>query len=242
MMLKAVLPSKKIDWQSMTVQSEWDVGFPIEIVLMQASIGITELVLSNFRYRMYRYLDNTGKFKIGYGFGNPDSIYGYTEQESFAAFMKEFKKKERELKTQLPLITISQTRFDALLSLYFQTGTWKIVKSDSGIYDLYSAILEERWNLVSDMIANGNEDRQMRFAEARVMQLADYGTSRDRFWLNSDGIYNAREAYRIGIDDPIAKKQVEVAYYRITGTFLPGIPELRKREIHTRLPESIIQS
>lgn len=241
-LLKAILPNKRVEWETMTVQSEWDVNFPIEKALIQASFGITEMILANHRYRMYRYLDETNRFKIGYGYGNPDVRYGYTEEEAFAAFMKELKKKERDLQSQLPLATISQTNFDALLSLYFQTGKWRTVDSNEGTYDLYNTILTERWTLAADMIANGKTDRQMRFAEARVMKLADYGSSRDRFWLRTDGIYDARNAYKAGISDPVARRQAEYAYYRTTGGFLPNMPELKKREVIKTLPRTVIQN
>jgi len=180
---------------------------------------------------MFRNQDANMRWRIGYGFGDSNNLRGYTEPESYSEWISAFRKSQHKLRNQLPLINITQSQFDALSSLYFQTGEWRRVLSTDGTYDLYSAIKGERWLLVADMIANGM-DRSARINDAKILLLGDYSVFKGRTDKRREGIQFARNQYIIGIKDSLAKKQAEFAYYRQTGgAWLPNVAESRQRMI-----------
>jgi len=234
MALKTVSQNNRIQWETFQPINEWKLLYPFNSTAMSCSVELIPLVLSHSRFRMSRYLDNT-TYKIGYGYSDPTVNYGITEPEAYTDWIAAFKKKERDLKNQLSFVSaVTQSQFDALLSLYFLTGSWKTVVSSEGTYDIVDAIKKDEWYLVADMIANGKQDHDQRLREARILALADYNIDKDRTWLRIEGIQYARTIYSRGMNDLIAKKQLENAYYRETQAFLPTMSELKKREIANR--------
>jgi hypothetical protein len=231
-MLNTVSVARRIPWDIYPVQDEWKVNVGLYPNNIMCSQELLDSLISNYEYRLFRYYDpSSKKYKMGYGYTDPDHPYGATEAEAYADWVEEVKKKESLLQKQLPVYTITQARFDALLSLYVQTGDWRKVKGEEGTYDILTAIKGNRWLLIADMIANGN-DRSARIKEARIMQLGSYSTTPDRTRLRGAGLQYTRTQYIRGISDPFAKKQAEYAYYRQTnGAFLPNISESRKRQI-----------
>ena len=69
-------------------------------------------------------MDIGKNFKIGYGYGDATGI-GVTEAEAYSSWIEYIKDKETRFKTTLPLISMSQSHYDALFGLYCDTGTWK---------------------------------------------------------------------------------------------------------------------
>ena len=232
-MIKIVSPQYRIQWETFQPTNRFKTDFKVLTPLVTCSDELIPIVLSNSRFRMYRYTDSENNFyKIGYGYGDPSTKYGMTESEAYGEWIAEFKKKESSLQKQLPLPSITVSQFDALLSLYFLTGSWRTIESDEGTYDLSSAIKNLQWSLVADMIANGKVDRNQRQTEAKILMLGDYRTDKTRNWLRNEGVQYTRTTYIRGITDPLAKKQAEIAYYRQTmGAFLPNLTENKKREI-----------
>jgi hypothetical protein len=232
-MIKIVSPPYRIQWETFSNVDRFKSDFKVLTPLVQCSDELIPIVLSNSRFRMYRYQDTvTNFYKIGYGYGNSNTPYGMTESEAYGEWIAEFKKKESSLQKQLPIPSITVSQFDALLSLYFTTGSWRTIESDEGIYDISSAIKNMQWSLVADMIANGKVNRTQRQLEAKLLMLGDYRTDKSRNWLRNEGIQYTRTTYIRGITDALAKKQAEISYYRQTmGTYLPNLTENKKREI-----------
>lgn len=232
-MIKIVSPEYRIQWETFSNTDRFKTDFKVITPLIQCSDELIPIVLSNYRFRMYRYQDGVDNFyKIGYGYGNSNTPYGMTENEAYAEWIAEFKKKESSLQKQLPIPSITVSQFDALLSLYFTTGSWRTIESDEGIYDISSAIKNMQWSLVADMIANGKSNRTQRQLEAKILMLGDYRTDKSRNWLRNEGIQHTRTTYIRGITDNLAKKQAEISYYRQTmGAYLPNLTENKKREI-----------
>mgnify|MGYP001595599128 FL=1 len=233
-MLNFVTSNRRTAWDTYTIKDDWTVNFLIAINQLHVSDDMIKLMLSNYQYRMFRYSQDGKNFKIGYGVGDPTGI-GFTEAEAYSAWIDDLKDREWKFKQTLPLVSATQAQYDTLFSLYYNTGTWKKVTSDVGTYDVLTAILNERWLLAADMIADGKVTPTMRRAEARVLQLADYTTSKDRVFLRNEGISYALNQYTSGtIKTELSKRQCESGYYRQTTAFIPGMPLLRQRELIAR--------
>lgn len=232
-MIKIVSPQYRIQWEIFQPTNRFKTDFKVLTPSIACSEELIPIVLANSRFRMYRYTDSiTNLYKIGYGYGDTSTVYGMTESEAYGEWIAEFKKKESNLQKQLPLPSITASQFDALLSLYFLTGSWRTIEADEGTYDLNSAIKNQQWSLVADMIANGKVDRNQRQLEAKILMLGDYRTDKTRNWLRNEGVQYTRTTYIRGITDQLAKKQAEIAYYRQTmGAFLPNLTENKKRQI-----------
>lgn len=234
--------SARIQWDTFTVRDNFRVGLDVGIRVLQTSAEMIELILANnFDYRMYRYYSTDEEtYKIGYGYGNSDLPYGMTEDEAYGEWIKEFKKREDQLARQLPVNFLSQSRFDALMSLYFLTGKWRTIPSTTvpGSYDILGAIKLGNWEAVANMISDCSIDRKQRLTEARVMMLGDYSSQKTRRSVRIDGIQYARSQYAGGlITDSFTRKQAEFAYYRQTGGgYLPNTPMLRKMQIKKLYP------
>ncbi len=230
-MLNFVTENRRTAWDTYTVKDDWRVNFLIAVTQLSVSDEMLQVMLSNNEYRMFRYSIDGKNYKIGYGQGDPTGI-GFTEVEAYSEWIEYIKEKERKFKSTLPLISMSQSHYDALFSLYCDTGNWKNVTSDVGTYDVFTAIKAGRFLLAIDMIADGKVNPAMRRAEARVFQLADYTTSRTRQFLRSEGIAYALKQYTSGgITTEFSKRQCETGYYRQTTAFIPGMTALRQREL-----------
>ena len=230
-MLNFVTENRRTIWSTHTVKDDWRVNFLIALTQLSVSSDMLELMLSTKEYRMFRYSADGKNFEIGYGYGDTTGI-GVTEAEAYGAWIEYIKEKELIFKTTLPLISMSQSHYDALFGLYCDTGTWKKVTSDVGVYDVFTAVKAGRWLLATDMISDGKVNPIMRRAEAKVLQLADYTTGRTRPFLKSEGIAYALKQYTGGsITTELSKRQCESGYYRQTTAFIPGMTNLRQREL-----------
>jgi len=243
MIYKTAPTTQRIQWESFRVVDDFKVNLNVGIRVIQTSDEMIELILANnFKYRMSRYKANEDDgFNIGYGYGNSDMPYGMTEEEAYDEWIKEFKKKEDQLVRQLPLDFISQARFDSIMSLYFLTGKWRTMPTNSirgGSYDILGAIKAGQWEAVADMISDGGIDRRQRQIEAKVMMLGDYSSVKTRNSTRLEGIQYARSQYSSGfITDSFTKKQTEFAYYRQTGGgYLPNTTMNRKMQIKKIFP------
>lgn len=227
-MLKYVSdPKLRINWSDFVIKDDFAVKFRIDVYQSIVSENMLTLMLGETYYSMF---NNNGH--IGYGVGDLKKEFGYTEQEAFSEWIKQVKKKERVFRDTIPLISMSQSQYDALFSLYYHTGTWRTVQGIEGLYDLEYAVTSENWLLVSDMINAGIIEPDTRRKEARVLQLADYSTERTRAFQRNKGIQLARRVYKAGdISDQAIVRQIEFGYYRQTTAFLPRMTELRKREL-----------
>lgn len=229
-MLQNIQNELKIQWENFNIVSEWDAKFVDRTFARKASDKIIPIILSQSRYRIAKYLDKDGIYKIGYGYGDPENIKGLTEVEAYAYWIEQLKVKEKQLRNQLSVPLISQSQFDAILSLYFLTGNWRTIEGNTQNYDLSYAINTSNWELAANMLSDAKSNSDQRKKEAKIMMLADYRTEKTRNWLRFEGIQYERNRYIRGVSDTITKTQLQIGYYRQTKSFLPGMSDLEKRK------------
>jgi hypothetical protein len=231
-MLTIVAPQYRIQWETFTIQDEFAVNYRIPTNDATVSDGMADLILGHRTWTGIRKLDGTtGKYVIGYGVGDPDDVQGYTEAQAYAEWIGDLHNRQKRLVAQLPNLSITQTIFDALLSLYIDTGTWRTVQADEGTYDLAIAVKNGNWLLVADIISRGKVNNDLRKKEARVMRLGDYSFAKTRNQQVTQGVQLLRTQYVAGIANEFDKKQAEFVYFRQFGIFLPGMSQLRQRRV-----------
>jgi hypothetical protein len=231
-MLQLVEANRRIQWDTFTNQDEFATKFRVNTGIAILTEKMSNLMLSYKTWSGVRTFDTiTGDYTIGYGIGDPDDFQGYTESEAYADWIGYVRNRQKSLRAQLPIFTITQAAYDALLSLYLDTGTWRTVEADEGTYDLADAVKNSNWLLAADIISRGKVNSELRRKEAAVMQLADYTFSKDRNQQIIQGIHLLRKKYVNGIANEFDKKQAEFVYYRQLKIFLPGMSQLRQRRI-----------
>jgi hypothetical protein len=231
-MLTIVAAKYRIQWETFAVQDAFAVDYRYPVQRATMSIGMENLMLSRRTWSGIRKVDTaTGKYNIGYGVGDPDDVQGYTESQAYAEWVGDLRNRQKRLIAQLPILYVTQTIFDALLSLYIDTGTWRTVQADEGMYDLATPVKNGNWLLAADIISRGKANSELRKKEARVMRLADYSFTKTRNQQVTQGVQLLRTQYVAGIANEFDKKQTEFVYYRQFGTFLPGMTQLRQRRV-----------
>jgi phage FluMu protein gp41 len=231
-MLTIVAAQYRIQWETFTIQDAFAVDYRFPTNSATVSDGMADLILSQRTWTGIRKIDSvTGKYGIGYGVGDPDDVQGYTESQAYAEWIGDLHNRQKRLVAQLPLSSITQTIFDALLSLYIDTGTWRTVRAEEGTYDLATPVKNGNWLLVADIISRGKINGELRKKEARVMRLADYSFTKTRNQQVIQGVQLLRTQYVAGIANEFDKKQAEFVYFRQFGTFLPGMSQLRQRRV-----------
>jgi len=232
MILQFPDPTQRIQWDTFTVQDDFAAKFILNIGIAVVSDRMINVILSYKIWRGAKAINaDTGVEEIGYGIGDIDDVQGYTEAQAYAEWVGWVRNEQKKFRTQIPLVGITQSAYDALFSLYLDTGTWRTVEADEGTYDLADAVRNTNWLLAADIIARGNINPEMRRKEARVMQLADYNFTKDREQQARQGIQRLRKNYVAGIQDQFVRKQTEFVYYRQLGIFLPGMSNLRQRRV-----------
>jgi hypothetical protein len=189
----------------------------------------------------------TGYNNTGYGVKSTLDR-GITEQESYDIWIKLFQSTQRTLKKQLislgtsktpaGVTSISQSVYDGLMLYYWVTGTILTVTASEGIYDTKEAILSKNWSKLASMIMRSTVYKQHCIRAATVLRLADYGTSKSRTWLRTNGIYKMRANNQIGLLNNDELRQARFAYYAETLDFLPLTPDSMKRDIAKRYNET----
>lgn len=230
-MLRLVDSSRRIQWDTFTVQNEYATKFMINVGIAVVSERMIDLILSYNKWSGVRYFNEDGEYEIGYGIGDPDDEQGYTEEQSYAEWVGWLRNKQKILRAQLPIVGIPQAAYDALLSLFIDTGTWRTVASNEGTYDLADAVKNSNWLLVADIMSRGNVNSELRRKEAQVVQLGSYSSFVTRQQQRTRGVQELRTRYVNGIVNAFDKKQAEFVYYRQLGVFLPGMSQLRQRRI-----------
>ena len=147
----------------------------VPIKNLEASPAIINLLLRKITWRGYSYLDTDGVRKIGYNLTNGVDGNGLTEEESYSIWIEVFKDAERRFKEIFVLDSISQSQYDGMLSLYYLTGDWTTVGSETRKFNLYDYVKNRQWNYVATAMVNSGPNRTMRQLEAKVIMLADYG-------------------------------------------------------------------
>jgi len=205
---------------------------------LEASSSLINTILREKKWRGYSYIEN-GVRKIGYGLTAGSESDGLSEIQSYGYFIEDFKQKERNFKKLLPLNYISQSCYDALLSLYYYTGTIKTIGSESRRFDINDYVINEKWQYIASILVLTNDNRTIRQLEASIMMLADYGSQKDRTTIRSQGIQEIRTLYPNRFDDTLSLKQAEYIYYKETKRFLPLMTQSRKRQIVNQINSEI---
>jgi hypothetical protein len=234
-MLTLVESKYRIQWETFTKKDEFAVDFPINVGVVGVSADMIDVMIGYKKWSGVRQIDAaTGDYTIGYGQGDYLLQKGMTESESFAEWYGYVQNRQKILRNQIPIINIPQTIFDALVSLYLDTGRWRTVVAREGTYDLSSAIENSNWLLCADIISRGTFNPMLRRVESRVAMLADYTVNRSRQQNTIAGIHELRNSYS-GLSNEFDKLQTEFVYYRQIGAFLSGMSDLRKRRVISQL-------
>jgi hypothetical protein len=228
-------------WTDYTIRDNDLYTLEIDINDVYASDSIILIALNLNAYTGY---DNKG-------YGVKSTIdRGITEQESYDTWSQLFQTTQRTLKKQLlslgtskssgGITSLPQSVYDGMVLYYWITGTILTVTTNEGIYDTKDAILNKDWSKLASMMMRSNVYKQHCIRAATVLRLADYGTSKSRTWLRTNGIYKMRANNQIGLLNNDELRQARFAYYAETLDFLPLTPESIKRDIAKRYNETLI--
>ena len=135
-LIRLVEAQFRTQWETFTVQDDYLTKFLINTGVAIVSNEMADVILGFREWRAVQYNDvnDNGKLKIGYGVGDPDLEQGMIEVEAYAEFISDLRNKQRLVRKQLPINFIPQAVFDALVSLYVDTGTWRVVQANEGTY------------------------------------------------------------------------------------------------------------
>lgn len=227
-------------WTDYTIRDNDLYSLEIDINNVYASDSLMLIALNLNAY--------TGYDNKGYGVKSTFNR-GITEQESYDIWIQSFQSTQRIFKKQLMslgaskssgLTAISQSVYDGLMLYYWITGSVLTVTSHEGIYDTTDAILNKDWSKLASMIMRSTVYKQYCIRAATVLRLADYGKSKSRTWLRTNGIYKMRANNQIGLLNNDELRQARFAYYAETLDFLPLTPDSMKRDIAKRYNETTI--
>jgi hypothetical protein len=208
------------------------VSTQIDLINLEASQLVLNFVLRQTAWSGYRYTNpKTADLRIGYNTTVNTNGVGLTESQAYSDWIDAFKTAERKFKKLMPLTTLSQSQYDALLSLYFSTGSFTHVGTENRRFDILQYIKIRAWDYVGTALIMSGDNRPMRQGEAKILMLANYGKYTDRSLLKEQGLQNLRKAYPNGIEDVLGQQQAEYVYYAETGRFLPNMTQARKRQI-----------
>ena len=191
--------------------------------------------LINFKIRSTRWLGYAKNSVIGYKGTVGLTSKGLTEAQSYTNWIEEFKDKERSFKKQLPLTTLSQSQYDAMLSLYADTGSFTHVGTKNRQFEILEFISNRQWEHVATALTLSGADRLTRQVEAKILILGDYGTYKNRSYIKEEGIRTLIKDYSTNELNDEQTKQAEYVYYAETKRFLPNMTESRKRLLANEL-------
>jgi len=219
-----------IEFDLFTIKDSDMINNKILLKNLEASDDLLNFVIRQKRWRGYSYFSD-GIRLIGYGLQNGSDSNGLTETEAYSYFIADFKEKERKFKKIFPLDYVSQASYDALLSLYYHTGSITTTGSPVRQFNIASYINDEKWNYLATALVLSNNERSIRQGEAKIMMLADYGVRKERDVIKQQGIHEIRTLYPTRLDDEISIRQAEYSYYKETNRFLPLMSQSRKRQV-----------
>ena len=204
---------------------------------LEASDRLVNYVLQQSSWKAYKSLDFITR-TVTIGYDETDSVVvngdGLTEADAYDLWIDKFKEKERRFKSIIPLASMSQTSYDALLGLYVVTGSVTKVGTDVRTFDISDYIKQEKWQYVGTALVLTAEKRIFCQGLAKILMLADYHKYKERSLFKEQGIQEIRKAYPKDMIDDQAKKQAELIYYKETDRFLPKMTQSRMRQIVKR--------
>lgn len=219
-----------IDYSLFTVIDSDAVNTPIFLSELEASDK-----LINAKIRNTKWLGYNKNSVIGYKGTVGLNGTGLTESAAYTIWIEEFKDKERAFKKQFPLTSLTQTQYDAMLSLYADTGTFIRVGNATRQFEIFDFITDKKWNYIATALTLSGAKRLDRQLDAKILMLGDYGTYRDRSYIKEDGIQTLLKEYITDQMTDEQRSQAEYVYYAETKRFLPNMTESRKRLLAKQL-------
>lgn len=202
---------------------------------LEASSQLINFMLRTIKWRGYVYLDSDNLEKIGYNLAKGIDSPGLTESESYRYWIEDFKEQERKFKKLMVLDSLSQSQYDGLLSMFYHTGDYTAVGSETRRFKLLDDIRARRWNYVATAMSNSGVGRIQRQLEAKIIMLADYGVPKDRSLIKEQSLQEIVKRYPSRLINDRARAQAEYVYYAETGRFLPKTNDSRKRILKRQL-------
>tara|TARA_B100000683_G_C12408170_1_gene522605 strand:+ start:103 stop:846 length:744 start_codon:yes stop_codon:yes gene_type:complete len=220
-----------IDWDEFTVRNKLDTTTFDSIKNRELSAKAVNVLLMQEKYKMYS-IDNI----IGYNTddSNKAHTYGMKESDAFSNWIIDVKTKEKSFKNAMPTtFSITQAQYDALVIFFVNTGQInRSISLDGSSYNVKEKILDKQWETVASMIMNDRNNFGLNRRAGTIMILGDYGQLQNRSWMRNQGIQTLRRQFQF-LTDGYMIRQAEHSYYRETQKFLPGMSELRQREVAT---------
>lgn len=205
----------------------------IPLLNLEASEAAINYALRQSRWRAHAYREDDA-VRIGYGTTSDVDGLGLTEEQAYSYWIADFKDSERKFKRLVGLDSMPQAAYDALVCLYFLTGSFKQTGSEARRFTIVDYIRNKQWNYVATALVLSNNKKTQRQREAAILMLADYGKQVSRQSLRARGIQEMRSLYPERLLDDRARRQVEYVYYVETSRFLPKLTQSRQRQIVTQ--------
>lgn len=225
----SISESDLVEFDLYTIMDKIKVRTLKDLKDLEASESIMNFILRQGEWRGFQY-DN-GKL-IGYGTKEKLEDIGLIETEAYKYWITELKKKEKTFKSIIAGIPqLSQTQYDALFSLYYHTGEWLSVGTNTRKFEIKQYIESKQWEYVATALILSGHQRNIRQGEAKIMMLGDYGRTKDRSVIKAEGIQRIRQLYPNRFDTPKAKEQAEYVYYYEMKRFLPKMSQARMRQV-----------
>ena len=220
-----------IEFDLYTKQDETMVETPIVLRNLEASDKLKNFVLRQGEWQGYQY-GTIGNEYIGYGTKQKLNDIGMLESDAFNYWIEDFKTKETKLKSILGNVTqLTQSQYDALVSLYYHTGNIYQIGSSIRTFQVKQYIENNQWQYYATALVLSGYQRNIRQGEAKIMMLGDYGRTKDRSIIKAEGIQKIRQLYPNRFINTKAKEQAEYVYYAETKRFLPKMTQSRMRQI-----------
>lgn len=218
-----------VEFDLYTKKSTTMVETLIDLKNLEASDGLINFILRQREWRGYQYNDGN---VIGYGTTQKTKDIGLIESEAFSFWIEDFKTTERRFKGIIGNISqLTQTQYDAMLSLYYHTGDVFNVGSGTRKFKIQQYVESKQWQYYATALILSGFQRNIRQGEAKIMMLADYGRTKDRSIIKAEGIQKIRQLYPNRFISETAREQAEYVYYAETKRFLPKMTQNRMRRI-----------
>ena len=196
-----------------------------------------DFMLGRELYRGHRHWDGE-KYVMGYGYSGSAFSNGITETNAYRLWITDVTKAQNNLRKRLNNTPefLLQHQWDALVSMFFDTGSIDYTQTEGYEFDLIYFIQKGTIDQVSSAIQIDNRKPTRRTAEASLFRLCNYGNMKPRSWLRNEGIQHIRKNYlslkdKDGNIDKIAQQQAQYAYYKETSKFIKDISEIDRRRV-----------
>jgi hypothetical protein len=196
-----------------------------------------DFMLGKELYRGHRHWDGE-KYVKGYGYSGGAFSNGITETNAYRLWITDVTKAQNALRKRLnnsPEFVL-QHQWDALVSMFFDTGSIDYTTTEGYEFDLIYFIQKGTIDQVSSAIQIDNRKPTRRVAEASLFRLCNYGNMKPRSWLRNEGIQHIRKNYlrledKDGNIDKTAQHQAQYSYYKETSKFIKDISEIDRRRV-----------